>query len=446
MIVNFGSAVFFFAFASALSSARAGVIDFRLAVDGIAKSASVDVSSVPGAPNKVALLNVRSGQIRLYDRVTRSLDPTPLLSGVTIPGGDLLNALSLAFAPDFQTSGKVYVSAVGVANGADWNQVLEYTVDVGSMVADVGSARSVMRIEHPVTATSLSHHGSDLNFGPTDGMLYMTFGDSQVPLPGAPGAPAVNPAQDVTTRLGSVLRVDLSGDAYPDDPDNNYAIPPDNPDFGVGADPALWAIGLRNPFRASFSALTGQLIIGDVGEDGWEEINIGVAGGNYGWPAFEGEAAFGGLLAPVGALIGPAYAYSHGPGLFEGRSITGGVVYFGDIEALYGRYIFGDYEPRDGRVSLWTVLLDADGVASDPQVWSYKVDAGALIRPMAFSTMEDGALFVSGQNGDVYELTAVMVPAPASAGPAVTGLALLLGVGWRRRPGRAAAQGLRHHQ
>lgn len=423
------------------SQLYAGTMNLRLAIDGVNRDRHVDVVSVPGAPDKVALLGLRDGAIRIYDRRTGTLDTSPLLTGVTIPDADLINTLSLAFAPDFQTSGKVYVSVVASAPGnrnQDSNRVLEYIVNPSTMIADPASRRTVIRIDHPVDEIRIAHHGSDLNFGPTDGMLYITTGDSQVALPGTVGAPATNPSQDVTNRLGAVLRVDLSGDAYPADPDNNYAIPADNPDFGPGADPSLWAIGLRNPFRASFSALTGQLIIADVGEDRFEEINIGVAGANYGWPAFEGDAAFLGAVSPAGVLTGPAYAYGHGGGAFDGISITGGVVYFGDIGALYGRYIFGDYSLRDGIVSLWTVALDAGGVATDPQVWSYEVDGGVFGRPFAFGAMEDGAVFMLGDNGDVFELTGVSVPVPAAAGLLASGVGLLAGLRLMRRSKRRA--------
>jgi hypothetical protein len=416
-------------------------MNLRLAIDGVKRDRHVDVVSVPGAPDKVALLGLRDGAIRIYDRVANALDASPMLDSAQVPGARLVNALSLAFAPDFQTSGKVYVSLVTADPtdpDLDSNHVLEYTVNPSTLVADPASRRSIMRIDHPVNTTWVGHNGSDLNFGPTDGMLYVTVGDSDVDLPGEVGAPATNPSQDVTNRLGAVLRVDLSGDAYPADPDNNYATPADNPDFGPGADPSLWAIGLRNPFRASFSALTGQLIIADVGEDRFEEINIGVAGANYGWPAFEGDAAFLGAVSPAGVLTGPAYAYGHGGGAFDGISITGGVVYFGDIGALYGRYIFGDYSLRDGIVSLWTVALDAGGVATDPQVWSYEVDGGVFGRPFAFGAMEDGAVFMLGDNGDVFELTGVSVPVPAAAGLLASGVGLLAGLRLMRRSKRRA--------
>lgn len=421
--------------------AAAGTLRFELAFDGAKATSFVHLAAVPGAPDKVALLRQRTGEVVLYDRGARGLDPVPLAPGTSVAGETVFAALSLAFAPDFEVSGKLYVSVATVdANDRDidWNHVIEYTVSPSTLVADPALTRSIMRIAHPANTKWLGHHGSDLAFGPTDGMLYITTGDSDVSLPHIPDAPGANPSQDVTNQLGAVLRVDVSGgDAYPGDLDNNYAIPVDNPDFGPGADPSLWAIGLRNPFRASFDAVTGQYIIADVGEDLREEINIGVAGANYGWPAFEGDDAFAGPLAPAGDLTGPAYAYGHGDGLFEGISITGGVVYFGDLVALEGRYLFGDRLPRGDQARLWTVTIGADGTVSDARAWLPSVDAGEYLRPLAFGMTDDGALFALSSSGDVFELVAAQVPLPAGAPLLATAIAGLLAM--RRRARRAAA-------
>lgn len=422
-----------------VAPAGAGTLQFERAVTGARSDPFVDLAQVPGAPDKVALLRLQTGDVVIYDRRTGSLAPTPLLTGAGVPGETLVNTLSLAFAPDFQTSGKLYVGLVTVDPGdrnMDSNHVLEYTVNPSTLTADPASRRSIMRIDHPVNTRWIGHNGSDMDFGPTDGMLYITVGESDVGLPGEADAPAVNPAQDVTDRLGSVLRVDVSGDAYPDDPDNNYAIPADNPDFGPGADPSLWAIGLRNPFRASFDAVNGHYIIADVGEDLIEEINIGVAGANYGWPAFEGDDAFAGPLAPVGDLTGPAFAYGHGDGLFEGISITGGVVYFGDLVALRGRYLFGDRLQRGDQARLWTVTIGADGTVTDARVWLSSVDAGAYLKPLAFGMTDDGALFALGSSGDLFQLVGAQIPLPAGAPLLATALALL--VAWRAGSRRAA--------
>src|SRR5262249_51880821 len=141
-----------------------------------------------------------------------------------------------------------------------------------------------------------THNGGSLRFG-VDGMLYISVGDN---------GEAWN-AQSLETPLGKILRIRSDG-----------SIPSDNPFVGIttGINQAIWAMGLRNPFKFTFDPVSGRMLINDVGEDAWEEIDDGFAGGNYGWPETQGVGDEAGLLNPL-------YTYAH----TEGCAITGGAVY-----------------------------------------------------------------------------------------------------------------------
>lgn len=220
---------------------------------------------------------------------------------VNVSGNDERGLQSIAFAPDYATSGLVYAFAVDRA----MLRIIEYRAEPGAGVARFS------RVILSEPAPARNHFGGQLVFGP-DGMLYATIGDN--------GTPAR--AQDEDSRFGKVLRLDPRGPTL---------IPADNP-FGN----EVWALGFRNPYRASFTP-SGQLIIGDVGDSGpntFEEINVGAKGANFGWPTCEGPCATEGLVNPIHAYPNPA----------EGCAVIGGlVVRDPDLTALAGRYLFGDF-------------------------------------------------------------------------------------------------------
>jgi glucose/arabinose dehydrogenase len=205
-------------------------------------------------------------------------------------------------------------------------RIHEFAMLVGR--PDPGSRREVLVVDQPFS----NHNGGDLTFGP-DGYLYIGLGDG-----GSGGDPDGN-GQSLDTLLGKMLRIDPSpSDGEP------YGIPSDNPFVGrVDARPEIWAYGLRNPWRYSFDRETGDLWIGDVGQNAWEEIDLEPAssdgGENYGWNAREGTHPFSGDR-PDGA-IDPVYEYANGTGAC---AVTGGYVYRGSaIPALQGAYLFADF-------------------------------------------------------------------------------------------------------
>jgi glucose/arabinose dehydrogenase len=240
------------------------------------------------------------------------------------PGGDPGMA-AVAFPPDYGRTGSFYVS-YNDAGGA--LQVDEFRRSASDpLVADPSSRRPVLRIPEPTPA----HHGGQIVFGP-DGYLYLGAGDG-----GPAGDPAGN-AQNLDLLLGKLLRIDPrpSGDA-------SYTVPPDNPFVGRPGRDEIWAYGLRNPRRFSFDRPTMTIAIADVGNDRYEEINyLPIArsrGANFGWPAFEGFAAFRGGI-PRSDTVLPALAYPHDPGC----AVTGGyVVRDPRLARIRGREIVGDY-------------------------------------------------------------------------------------------------------
>jgi hypothetical protein len=189
-----------------------------------------------------------------------------------------------------------------------------------------------------------NHNGGWMDFG-ADGFLYIGSGD------GGSGGDPQNNAQNLTNLLGKILRIDVASDAFPADPNRDYAIPAGN-SFSAPNAPEIFAYGLRNPFRASFDRVTGSLYIGDVGQGAIEEIDLipqGQAGLNFGWARLEGTQTFNGT--PPAGVTAPVTEYAHGTGPRQGNSVTGGYVYRGPVESLQGQYIFGDFV----RGFLWSV-------------------------------------------------------------------------------------------
>ncbi|MFH9752448.1 PQQ-dependent sugar dehydrogenase [Streptomyces griseus] len=249
----------------------------------------------------------------------------------------------------------------------------EFAVEDGQLQPD--TRRTVLTQTQPYA----NHNGGDIKFGP-DGYLYIAFGDG-----GSGGDPHGN-GQKLDTLLGKLLRIDPSG-AEP------YAIPADNPFVAdANAKDEIWSYGLRNPWRFSFDAGTGDLLIGDVGQSDWEEIDWAPAdstgGENYGWSSMEGTHPFRGGTEPANH-VPPVHEYDR-TGL--GCSVTGGYVYRGEaLPDLQGSYVFSDY--CDGTLR---TLQMADGEVTG--VGDLGVSAGEVI---SFAEGGDGELYVLGSNGTV---------------------------------------------
>lgn len=255
--------------------------------------------------------------------------------------------LGLAFHPKYRENGQFFVYYTNKHNPHQ-NVIARYRASKDDAnKADPDSEEIVLVLDKPFW----NHDGGTLAFGP-DGYLYIAVGDG-----GLANDPYKN-GQKLSSLLGKILRIDVdrkSGDLA-------YAIPDDNPFVGrSNARPEIWAYGLRNVWRFAFDPKNGMLWAGDVGQDTWEEIDLIVKGGNYGWNIREGFHPFvrkGGKPPAKDTkrpdLIDPIWEYHHD----VGKSITGGVVYRGKaIPALDGAYLYADYVSG----KLWGLWYDAEG-------------------------------------------------------------------------------------
>ncbi len=284
------------------------------------------VTQPPGDDQDLFVVQ-RGGQIRVV-RDGKTL-PAPFLDvGNKITTGfNEQGLLSMAFAPDYQKSGRFYVYYTDT-NGDI--KVVEYRRSAGDpLKADPASARQLLGIEH---SANDNHNGGLLLFG-LDGSLYIGVGDG-----GAAGDPQRN-GQNLGVLLGKILRIDPRPSGG-----KPYGVPKDNPFVGrSGARPEIFDYGLRNPWRFSFDPVSGSMLIADVGQDRFEEVDDlprgKHAGANLGWSAFEGDARFNEDQKAPGA-VAPILTY----GRDRGCSITGGyVVRDPDLTTLYGRYVYGDF-------------------------------------------------------------------------------------------------------
>lgn len=309
----------------------------------------------------------QTGKIKILNS-DGSVNPQPFLdlSSLVSTGGER-GLLGLAFAPDYTETGRFYVNYTDV-NGN--SAIARYQVSSDPDIADT-AAEILLTYEQPFT----NHNGGSLHFG-DDGYLWISTGDG-----GSGGDPFGN-GQNTEVLLGKLLRIDVSGESY--------SIPPDNP-FAEGSAPEIWAYGLRNPWKFSFDRETGELLIADVGQNQYEEVNrepANAAGLNYGWRCYEGNTPYNtsGCGSPDD-MIFPVAVYSHGNGRC---SITGGYVYRGTkYYNLIGKYIFGDY--CSGEIG-W---IDQDNNLE------FILNTG--INLTSFGQDADGELYVLG-SGKVYKI------------------------------------------
>lgn len=235
--------------------------------------------------------------------------------------------LGLAFHPNYAENGYFFINYTRTGNGA--TVVSRFSVfEDNPNKADSLSEKIILVVNQPFS----NHNGGDIHFGP-DGYLYIGMGD------GGSGGDPQNFSQTASSLLGKMLRIDV-------DNGDPYSIPEDNPWAGsLDTLEEIWAFGVRNPWRFSFDAATGDMWMGDVGQNQFEEINFveaGAAGINYGWRCYEGNNAYNmSLCNPNADYTFPVYVYSQNQG---DRSVTGGYVYRGEeFPLLQGVYVFGDF-------------------------------------------------------------------------------------------------------
>jgi glucose/arabinose dehydrogenase len=338
-----------------------------------------------------------------YIRVVQSdgtVLPTAFLDIHTrVSSGNEQGLLGLAFHPSYASNGFFYIDYTDL-NGD--TQVVRFSVSGDPNVADPDSDVPVLAVAQPFA----NHNSGDLHFGP-DGYLYISLGD------GGAGCDPGDEAQDGTSLLGKLLRIDVDGGAP-------YAIPASNPYVGPdGIADEIWALGLRNPWRFSFDRLTGDLWIGDVGQNAREEVDLQPAassgGQNYGWDCREGFASAADASScsttaacmPLSLFTEPVHDYTHA----DGCSITGGYRYRGSAApALSGLYLFSDYCAGEIRA-----LSTADGgMTWNAQSLGTPV---AGLFPTTFGEDAAGELYIASDGGTIYRLALPADPPPCPAAP-----------------------------
>ncbi len=344
-------------------------------------------SVVGGFSDPLGIVNAGDGSGRLF--VVEQGGRVRVVQGGKLLAGSFLDVsakvdtngerglLGLAFHPDFASNGRLFIH---YTRGDGDVVVSRLTANGARTSAPSASEVILFTIEH---SDQTNHNGGGLAFGP-DGFLYVAVGD------GGSGHSANG--QSITTRLGKILRIDVDGTGQ--GPNGAYDYPSDNPYVGVTGDDAIWASGLRNPWRISFDRETDALWIADVGQNTYEEIDRdaapGTPGRDYGWATMEGKHCYSAASCDQTGLTLPVAEYTHA----KGCSITGGYVYRGPTQRdLQGLYVFGDF--CSGRI--WTLPAGGSTITE-------RLDTTLLIT--SFGESESGELYVVNRGGTLFRVIA----------------------------------------
>ncbi len=365
-------------------------------LDGIGLEPVVSVSGRPLALRHAGdgtgrlFIVKQAGIIAVYDGKQVLERPFLNISGRVASGGEK-GLLGLAFDPDFTENGYFYVNYTFQKARRLFTRIARFHVPKNSPdEADPGSEQVLLEFEQPFG----NHNGGDLHFG-SDGYLYIGTGDG-----GSAGDPK-DVARKLNNLLGKILRIDVRGNPAGGNACGavgHYRIPGDNPFAHKSrACGEIWAYGLRNPWRWSFDRSTQDLIIADVGQGKWEEVDFQPAhskgGEYYGWSCMEGRHRFKSNRCEVRQKpVLPVTEYQHKKGRC---SITGGYVYRGPLKALQGQYVYGDYCTGE----IW---LAEPGEAG----WSSRLWRDTDLNIASFGEDEAGNLYVVDFKGQIYRIAA----------------------------------------
>jgi glucose/arabinose dehydrogenase len=347
-------------------------------------------------PDGRALVCQQTGELRVIKN--GALMGTPMVS-LTVNSSGERGLLGVAADPQFGSNGWIYLYYT-TPSPAVHNRLSRFTVS-GDVVVG-GSETILLELDNLSSATN--HNGGAIHFGP-DGKLYVAVGDN------ANGGNA----QTLGNLLGKILRLNKDG-----------SLPTDNPFYGsaAGKNRAIWALGLRNPFTFAFHPGSSLMYIIDVGQSTWEEIDQGVAGANYGWPATEGATS-------NPAYRSPLYSYPHGSGNFAGCAITGGVFYNPTTvrfpSSYVGKYFFADYcnawintyDPATGTVANFASGISSAvnlAVGADGALY-YLARGQAAVRRISYSvvpviTQHPQSISVASGGSATFSVAASGSPAP----------------------------------
>ncbi len=354
------------------------LVPYQLSVVSTGLTRPVKIALAPGKPENLYIAEqagvvrvITGGQLQpgaildITDRVTQ-------LSGAN----DERGFLGLAFHPNFATNQRVFLNYT--TKGSLRTRISEFRMKTFGTLPrpiDPASERVLVEIPQPYS----NHNGGEIEFGP-DGYLYIGMGD------GGSGGDPYGHGQNLKSLLGKMLRIDV-------DRELPYSIPPDNPTFSTpGAKREIFAYGLRNPWRFSFDRVTGDLWVGDVGQNRFEEINIIKKGGNYGWNIMEASECFFEPDCSKTGLELPVFEYPRN----LGTSVTGGFVYRGEKHPLLiGSYLFADF--ASGRV--WGLRVNGKTVTEA------KIIASTTENISSFGQDATGELFLVTLQGKLLTLT-----------------------------------------
>ncbi|MBM3985032.1 MAG: PQQ-dependent sugar dehydrogenase [Planctomycetes bacterium] len=350
------------------------------------------VGQAPGETTRLYVAEQKQHDIEVWINGVQNPQPFLDLTGKVNSGGNEQGLLGVAFHPDYANNGYVYVNYTRSGDGA--TVVERYT----ALTPDDADELSAVPIFGPITQPQSNHNGGNIAFGP-DGKLYIGLGDGGNANDTGPGHVSGGNSQAKGEALGKMHRVNDDG-----------SIPSDNPFFGDSTYvQSIWSLGLRNPWRWSFDSKTGDLWIGDVGQDAREEVSFepaGAGGRNYGWRCMEGFNCTGlsGCTCNDVALTLPIHDYGHGGGKC---SVTGGFLYRGKaLPDWVGAYFFADY----CSAQIWS--MDYDGVTAVVTDRTADIAPGgglAISLITSFGVDNNGELYVCEQgststNGEVYKI------------------------------------------
>ncbi|MCL4435942.1 MAG: PQQ-dependent sugar dehydrogenase [Thaumarchaeota archaeon] len=364
---------------SSLSPTNTSNIRLEVAFPNLSFERMVYLTHVGGSTDQRLFLVLQQGEILVFPN-RKDVNSTKTFLNITgrvDSTGNEQGLLGLAFDPDFQRNGYLYVYYTAASPSR--SVLSRFTLSSrDANQADPNSEKVILEIPRSYP----NHNGGDIIFGP-DGYLYVGLGDG-----GGEGDPQKN-GQNLGTLLGKILRIDVQNITGSE----KYRVPADNPFVNVtGARGEIWAYGLRNPWRFSFDNKTGLLWTADVGQDSYEEIDIIRKGGNYGWSVMEGFHCYPSAAnCNKNGLTLPVAEYTHA----YGCAVIGGYVYRGNLlKELYGAYIYGDY--CSGRI--WALRFNGSQVTENIQL---------LDTQRQLSSFGEGAekeLYILSFDGKIYRL------------------------------------------
>jgi glucose/arabinose dehydrogenase len=359
--------------------------------DQVVMQAPVAMMQAPGDPIRWFVIE-QQGIVRVFPNMPNvpnaDVNVFADIRARVVAGGEM-GLLGMAFHPDFGNGNfEAFLSYTRINGGQRESVISRFRSFNNGLTLDTTMEDIILTIPQDFS----NHNGGQITFGP-DGFLYAGWGDG-----GGSGDPNDH-AQNTTDLLGTMMRIDVDG-AIP------YAIPPGNrfetnaanpcpQGIGGGDCPEIYAHGFRNPWRWSFDRQTGELWVGDVGQNQWEEVNRIMAGGNYGWRCREGMHDFNMMgMGCGGPMMDPITEYDHG----QGQSITGGYVYRGAaIPELQGFYVYGDFV--QGRI--WAIPATSQQGAVSQELLN------TVFGISSFAEDNDGELYVIDYGGGVHQLVDV---------------------------------------